>query len=88
METHIPLIERAEEILGISITPVADAVYVAAHYANEVHTGYWLTATDLQYAEECAQYGNDAYSHWCAGTGTPMTPSECRRELGSVRRVD
>jgi hypothetical protein len=71
------LAEKAEKLLGIdiSIAPSGRAYY----YADETSEGYWLTRADLAYAADCAaEHGSDAYSHWCAGTGTPMSARSMR----------
>lgn len=71
--------ERAGEALGIEI-----AVHGlrAAHYAEETGRAYWLTRADLAYALDCARNPStrqDAYSHWCAGSGREMSARAMRR---------
>jgi aminoglycoside phosphotransferase len=72
------LAEMAENMLGITIVVTASGR--AAHYASETSRGYWLTRGDLAYAKACAdEHGDDAYSHWCAATGKPMSRRSERR---------
>jgi hypothetical protein len=53
----------------------------AAYFANEVDEAFWLSRDDLVYAIACAkQYPRDAYSHWCASSGSVMGTRR-RREL-------
>ncbi|MBX6334673.1 hypothetical protein IRY61_05045 [Candidatus Saccharibacteria bacterium] len=71
------LASAAEAALGIEITVVGNR---AAHYAEETGDGYWLTREDLAYAIACAsEHGSDAYSHWCAGTGSQMSERSRRK---------
>ena len=70
----------AENSMGITITVTNGR---AAYYAEEVGAGYWLTRDDLAYAIDCArEHGSDAYSHWCNGTGKPMSARSARRIFG------
>lgn len=73
------LVARAEQLLGITIAlaPSGRAYHIAS--PQEGGGAYWLTRKDLEYAVECAAaHGRDAYSHWCAGTGAPMSARSMR----------
>lgn len=85
MENHMSksirdLASQASEALGIGIDIVGCR---AAHYAEETSAAYWLTRADLRFALDCAdEYGSDAYSHWCAGSGREMSPRSMARIYG------
>lgn len=74
------LAEQAANALGIDITVTHRR---ASHYADETREAYWLTRADLRYALDCATNPttrDDAYSHWCAGTGRLMS-TRARRAI-------
>lgn len=63
------LAAAAESALGIDIVIAANGR--AAYHAAETDEWYWLSSDDLRYAVACrAEHGSDAYSHWCAASGT------------------
>ena len=75
------LAASAAATLGIDIEITGRRAY---HYATETRSAYWLTAADLRYAKDCAaEYGSDAYSHWCSGTGREMS-RRSMRSLGLI----
>ena len=68
------LAKRASDLLGVEISVTATG---RAHYhAEETDTHYWLSASDLRYAEDVASdpsTRDDAYSQWCASSGSEMS---------------
>lgn len=73
MTTHHRRIEalasHASAALGIDICVTG---HRAHYWADETRAAYWLTRQDLEYASDVLanpDTADDAYSHWCAGTG-------------------
>ena len=67
------LADKAGEALGIDIGVSGRRAH---HYAEETGSAYWLTRADLEYALDCAanpDTADDAYSYWCASTGSDMS---------------
>jgi len=79
MANH-PLADRAGEILNVTFTRLGRG-RGWAYYAEETREWYRVSRDDLQYAVTLArdndpQITGDIYSHWCSGTGTPMSARE------------
>jgi hypothetical protein len=75
------LLDDAKRILGIDIATSPSGRHY--YYAAETRSYYWVTTSDLRYARKVGRaYPSDAYSHWCAGTGSREMSAASAKRLG------